>query len=304
MKLLLATWVLELATGSTDQDWFGRPSLPDCFTETQDEEPTPPKPRLPSDAPSLAESAFPSTLSIVDLDAWRRQDELRWFREFASDAMLRLPLLIPQLLLEEMLPRGLAVGPTTYLYRSSTSSSAMGLIVLDQAMFHETEFLERLQAAGDDPYYSNLFMHGQRYIIRRSLMGGFRATYSLPSMTMNLLLETTADQGAWGYALAPVAAGALIYMKGLDQKFTIEKGLKARVVVAPGRDWLKAVDRQDALPMFSIELQVADLPVSLIASMEMSKRGMAPAFLGVGTSLDVVEDLLGREENRARRPNE
>lgn len=303
MKQIVAAWVLQLLSGQTDQDWFGRPSVPDCFTLAQDQDPQPPFAR-PSDAPPTAESVFPSTMSTVDMDAWRRQEELRWIREFASDTVLRLPLLIPQLLLEEALPRGLAVGPTTYLYRSSPSSASMPLIVLDQAVFHEAEFLERMQAAGADAYYADTLVRGQRSIVRRSLMNGFRATYSLPSMTLRMVLETTADQGAWGYALAPAAAGGLVYLKGLDQKFSIDRTLKGRLVVASGREWIRALNREDARPVVSLELQILDLPLSVIASMEMSKSGIAPAFVGLGTSLDTVEDLLSREENARRRPNE
>ncbi len=303
MKQIFAAWVLQLVTGQTDQDWFGRPWLPDCFTDAQEQDPAPSPLQDRRNPPPVAESTFPSLLSTLDLDAWHRQDELNWVRETASSAMLRIPLLLPQLLLEETLPRGLAVGPTTFLYRTSPSSSSMSLIVLDQALFHEAEFLERMQAAGEDAYYSNSLMRGQRLVVRRSLMNGFRATYSLPSMTLNLILETTAEQGALGYVLTPAAAGALVYLKGLDQKFTIP-GVKGRVVLASGRDWIRSLNHEKAVPTLSFELQVFELPVSVIASLETSRSGMAPAFVGIGTSLDVVEDVLGLEENRRRRPED
>ena len=35
---------------------------------------------------------------------------------------------------------------------------------------------------------------------------------------------------------------------------------------------------------------------------EMSEQGMAPLFVGLGTSLDAVTDLIGREEGREFRP--
>jgi hypothetical protein len=309
MKQLLAAWVLQLVTGQTDQDWFGRPWVPEYFEFRQD--PTEPrsqeKPRSPGDPPFvLEESSFPPLMTTLDLDSWRKQDDLRRVREWASDTTLRIPLLIPQLLLEEFLPRGVAVGPTTMLYRTSPSSSSLSLVVLDQALFHEAEFLERLQAEGaDNAYYADTLNRGQRLVLRRSLMNGFRATYSLPSMTLNMILETTAEQGALGYVLTPTATGALVYLKGLDQKFVIDGGtVKGRLVLASGRDWIRATRQEDGLPAFSLELQLFELPLSVITSCEASRHGLAPAFIGLGTSLDVVEDLLGREENRRRRPGE
>jgi len=301
---LLLILVLRLTTGQRDQDWFAGPFLPDCFGEVQEPE-APPPPLPPRKAPPVAESEYPSLLKTIDFDAWRREDDMRQLRELASDATFRIPLLIPQLFLEELLPRGLAVGPTTFLYRNSNSSSSMSLIVLDQALFHEMEFLERLRAAGEDnATYSDSLSREQRVVLRRSLMNGFRATYSLPSMTLSLVLETTAEQGALGYVLAPAAAGALVYLKGLDQKVSIGKDIKARIVLASGRDWVRALNHEDAIPTLSVEVQLFRLPVSLIASMEASRQGMASAFVGVGTSLDVVEDLLGREENARRRPRD
>lgn len=303
MNVFLMAWVLRLVAGQADQDWFGRPSLPPCFLEIQ--EPLPQdSPKLPSETAPVAESSFPPLLVAIDMDAWRRQDELKQLREFTSDATLRIPLLIPQLILEELLPRGVGVGPTTFLYKTSPSSSTLSLVVLDQALFHEAEFLERVQADGANMAYSDTLTRGQRLVLRRSLMNGFRATYSLPTMTLTYVLETTSEQGALGYVLAPAAAGALVYLKGLDQKFAIDKVVKGRIVLASGRDWMRATNREDALPTLSIELRFFEMPVSLITSLETSRRGMAPAFIGVGTSLDVVEDLLSREENRTRRPNE
>jgi hypothetical protein len=122
-------------------------------------------------------------------------------------------------------------------------------------------------------------------------------------MSMDVLLETAADQGVWGYLLAPAAGGTLLFLKGVDQKISIDDVVKARIQVTSGRQWVRAAHSPDGLPAFNCELKVAHVPVALIVSFEMSDHRMIPQFIGLGTSLDVVEDLLGREENRELRPN-
>jgi len=251
-----------------------------------------------------SESAFPRMYPVVDLDAWREAEDLRSLREWAGEVFFGLPLLVPQMLLEEFIPRGLAIGPTTFLYRTAKDSRSLPLVVFDQTLFHEAEFLAQAQARSDSLAYDQSLTHSERQVLRRSLMSGFRATYALPSMSMDLILETVAEQGIWGYLLAPAAGGTLLFLKGVDQKFSIDDVVKARIQVTSGRQWTRALHSPEGLPAFNCELKLGNLPLALIVSFEMSDHGMTPQFIGVGTSLDVVEDLVSREENRGLRPNQ
>jgi hypothetical protein len=117
-----------------------------------------------------------------------------------------------------------------------------------------------------------------------------------------MILEATAEQGALAYVLAPPALGALVYLKGVDQKFSCENVLKGRVVLASGRDWLRSFRASDGVPTISVELRVFEIPIGLVGVFEMSEQGMAPLFVGLGTSLDAVTDLIAREEGREFRP--
>ena len=298
------------------QNWFGSPELPSIFQDQDPsgglrpdglEESLP----LPTETPrtqappvsSPAESSFPRMLSVVDLDAWRRQDELRRIRELGGDLTFGLPLLVPQVILEEIIPHGVVVGPSTFLYQTSRDSKTMPLVVFDQALFHQEEFLAQAQAAGAGGP-ANSVTSIEKHVLRRSLMNGFRASYAVPNLSMDLILETAADQGVWGYLLMPAAGGALLFLKGIDQKFVLEDVVKARVVVTSGRQWIHSVRAEEGVPVVSCELQFFNLPLSVILSMDMSNRGPSAQFVGLGTSLDVVEDLLGREQVRDRRPND
>jgi len=295
---------------ATTQNWYESPILPLLF---QDEDA--PEFRLPPPLtrvsveerrtlPTIAESEFPRLMSVIDIQEWREKDSLRFLRERAGDTLFGIPLLVPQLLLEEFIPRGLAVGPNTYLYRDSKDSRSMPLVVFDQAVFHESEFLAQVQARGDAPAYADTLTQSQRHVLRRALGSGFRATYALPSMSLDLILDTASEQGFWGYVLLPAAGSALLFLKGVDQRFSIDDVIKARIQVTSGRQWMHAVHSTDGSPALNCELKVANFPVALIVSFEMSDRGMTPQFVGIGTSLDVVQDLLGREENRGLRPNQ
>lgn len=288
----------------TQQDWYGAPVLPAPFETQEDPEAYRLPAAPPPGAPAPAESELPSLMSVLDIDAWREKDELRSLRELAGDAFFGIPLLIPQILLEELLPTGIAVGPTSFLYRNSKESRKLPLIVFDQALFHEAEFLAQAQAYGDATAHNDALTRSQRHVLRRSLMTGFRATYALPSASTGLIMETAEELGPWAYVVAPTAVGALLYLKGIEQKISIDDTIKARVQIMSGRDWMSAVRSPSAYPALNCELKIADLPIALIVCLEMSNRGLLPEFIGIGTSLDVVEDLLSREENRGLRPGD
>jgi len=292
-----------------DQEWLDPPLLPAVFSLDDPQEPgepgapTPPRLEAPPRSAKSSESPFPKLMSALDLEGWRDKDALTKLKEWAGDAFFGLPLLVPQIVLEEFLPRGVEVGPTTFLYRTSPAQKPLSFVVFDQAIFHEAEFFEQVQSHGaDGPYYGESLSRSQRMILRRSLMTGFRASYALPSMSTDMILEATAEQGALAYLLAPPALGALVYLKGVDQKFSYESVLKGRVVLASGRDWVRSSRASDGVPTISVELRFFELPVGLVGVFEMSEQGMAPLFVGLGTSLDVVTDLIAREEGKEFRP--
>lgn len=294
-----------------DTDWYGHPELPPVFEEQEtpplEELTRPPTgqhrvPGADGAPPTVAESEFPRLMSVLDLDEWRAKDEIRSLRELASEVFFGVPLVVPQLILEEFLPRGLAIGPSTFLYRNPKDSRSMPLVVFDQAIFHESEFLANAQAYGNAAAYNEILPQSQRQILRRSLMAGFRATYVLPSLSTDLIMETASEMGVWAYIVAPTAVGGLLYLKGIDQKFSINDVVKGRLQIASGRDWHSASGSPDGKPTLACEVKFADLPFALIVSLEMSERGMSPQFIGIGTSLAVVEDLIGRHESAGLRP--
>ena len=290
------------------QEWLSDPRLPACLTEAT----AWPEEALTLEIPSLLEfgtrwgqdpvrpplpeveeSSFPRAISAPEIQAWREERELRSIREFTGEALLGLPLIVPQVALEVFLPRGIPVGPATFLYRSSSSS--LPLIVLDQILFHEAQFLSNFQMGDDDPALSAAFARGQKRLIRKSFFSGFRAAYAVPGMTMDQVFEVAGEQGILGYVIAPPVAGAILYFKGVDQRIRPHEDLKLRIKFAGGDDWIKGAREEDGLPALSIEIRLWDLPVGIIGSFEISSHGMIPEFLGIGTSLDAVEDLLGRE---------
>jgi hypothetical protein len=244
-------------------------------------------------------SVFPEFLMVVDVDRWRENDQLTSLKEQAGNLFFGVPLIIPQLALEEFLPRGLAVGPSTYLYRTPKDSRSLSFVIFDQAIFHEEEFVEQAQArAALGPSAPESLSRSQSNVLRRSLMTGFRACYTLPNMSLDTIAETVEEQGVWGYLVAPAAGGALLYLKGFDQRFSIEDVVQARIKVSSLRQWTRGFRSEQGVPALSCEIRIGHLPLAVIFSVEMTDRGPISQFAGLGTTLDVVEDLLGREESR------
>lgn len=291
------------------QDWFGSPVLPEIFrSEDPQEEPLPLEEALRQDRPAVparlpSEPAAPEYswgkgLNALDLRAWQQEDDLRAIREWAGDALLGLPILVPQLILEAALPRGFKVGPTTYLYKTESASSSLVLVVLDQMLFHEAEFLSRVHELSEDRWGGDDLSRGQRRVMRRAFMTGFRATYAIPGMTLGNVLQTAADHGPAGILLVPPLGAAVLFFKGLDQKIDLDEVVHVRFKLASGREWARGAWSDKGVPTFSFDLKFGSLPIGILGSFDLSSRGMVPGFIGIGTTLDTVEDLLGREAHR------
>jgi hypothetical protein len=168
-------------------------------------------------------------------------------------------------------------------------------VVFDQVLFHEAEFLTQAQQASDAAYAEQWFQHGQKRILRRALTGGFRASYAVPRMSLDQMIETADEQGALGYVLLPPVAGALLYLKGIDQRVKLDEDIRVRFKLASGQNVFRGMHSENGNPCFSVELRLCDLPVGVICSFDLNKQGMTPAFIGLGTTLDAVEELLTRE---------
>src|SRR5262245_41843256 len=110
-----------------DQQWLTDPILPACLAEktTFPEEALtfeiPPLSRLAprQEDPPAGESSFPRAVTGLEIQSWREERDLRDLRQWSSEAVLGLPMIVPQFVLESLLPRGVEVGPSTYLYRTS-----------------------------------------------------------------------------------------------------------------------------------------------------------------------------------------
>ena len=285
----------ELFGGAIEMDWPNDalaheipPLLDLAYSPLQD---------LRDQDPADIEAAFPRGITALDIQRWQEEDDRRRIREWLSEGTLGLPMLVPQVVLEALLPRGIAVGPSTFLYRKSTGSTSLALVVFDQVLFHEAEFLANLRARSTDGIvYPGDLSDGQRRVFRKAFMGGVRASYAMPRLTMDLVFQTAADHGIAGYVLGPPVAGALLYFKGIDQKMQLHDDLMVRLKVASGRDWVRGVRSDDGDPILSFEVRFCDLPVGVIGSFDLSSRGLTPEFIGLGTSLEALEELLGHEE--------
>lgn len=303
--LLLGSPADRAGDGAPSQDWFSGPVLPAVLDDEASEPSAPPLGRFarrpdPQASPEsgLAETSAYRGVSAEDIRIWREDDELRRVRETFGDVFFGIPSFIPQLLIEGLAPRGIPIGPTTYLYRTAAPGATLALVVFDQMLFHEAQFAERVRAEADSGLPPNL-RDGQRHVLRKSFMNGIRATYALPPLSLSQAADAANEEGILGYVAAPAIVGAVLYLQGIDQKIRLHDDVSARVKLASGRQWMRGLQGSEGTPVLSVELRFCDFPVGLLVSCDVSSRGLVPAFVGVGTSLDVVEDVLGLETARA-----
>jgi hypothetical protein len=167
-------------------------------------------------------------------------------------------------------------------------------VLFDQVLFHEAQFAEWARSEVDSGVPTNL-RDGQRHALRKAFMNGMRATYALPPLSLAMAAEAVDQQGVLGYAAAPAIAGAVLYLQGIDQKLQVVDDVSARIKLASGRQWIRGLRAHDGIPVFSVEVHFCDFPVGLLVSCDAASRGLVPSFVGIGTSLSAVEDLLGAE---------
>src|SRR5262245_61563996 len=88
-----------------DQEWLADPILPAVLSDLPEEAlrfEVPPlsalsRPPGQDPGPIPEESSFPRAISGREIQAWREERDLRAIRELSSDALLGIPLIVPQL---------------------------------------------------------------------------------------------------------------------------------------------------------------------------------------------------------------
>ena len=92
------------------------------------------------------------------------------------------------------------------------------------------------------------------------------------------------------FAVLPPLVGGYLYYRGLDKKIGF-LGTEVKISIEPIQRW---VDHNDLLIGFGIECAPKDWPVKLIAAVGLEDNDIELQFIGIGTSINTVKQLIFR----------
>lgn len=93
------------------------------------------------------------------------------------------------------------------------------------------------------------------------------------------------------FAVLPPLVGAYVYYRGLDKKFTLF-GTEGKIMMEPLQSW---VGHKNLLVGAGIEWSPKDWPVKLVMAVGLDKGDVDLQFIGIGTSIGTVKQLLFRQ---------
>lgn len=103
---------------------------------------------------------------------------------------------------------------------------------------------------------------------------------------------------SWDFAVLPPLLGAYVYYRGLDKKFSVF-GTRLTVSVEPVSEWVRKSN--DLSAAASVEWSMKGWPLGVIVSSGLHDGKFGLDFVGIGTSIGAVRQVLEEETRMSER---
>jgi len=100
------------------------------------------------------------------------------------------------------------------------------------------------------------------------------------------------------FVMLPPLLGAYVYYRGLDKKFRIA-GSQLEISIEPVSEWARR--RRDISAVASLEWSMKGWPLGVIVSAGLHDGRYGLDFVGIGTSIGTVRQVLEEETRLAQR---
>jgi hypothetical protein len=100
------------------------------------------------------------------------------------------------------------------------------------------------------------------------------------------------------FVVLPPLLGAYVYYRGLDKKFTV-MGTRLTLSVEPVSEWVRR--NRDVSAAASVEWSMKEWPVGVIVSAGLHDGKYGLDFVGIGTSIGAVRQVLEEESRLSER---
>jgi len=102
----------------------------------------------------------------------------------------------------------------------------------------------------------------------------------------------------WDFAVLPPLLGGYVYYRGLDKKISI-LGSRLTVSIEPVSEWVRR--SHDVSAAASVEWKMKDWPLGVIVSAGLHDGKYGLDFVGIGTSISTVRQVLTEESRLAEK---
>lgn len=279
-------------------------------------------PALPSWQPTFD---VPRSLGVVDDVSFRAGMVAEWYRRGAADPMADIGdslLKGPEMLVDAICTcaSGLSGRPTVRGWDDDGRSITSQMLQVEMGPRKEriwNEFLIQLSGR-EQRYFSGFgdarantfgFENGteaanlndlaldQRKVFWDALRRTYLARYKVQA-------EEKIKDDAWyfdrwsgaDFAVLPPLLGAYVYYRGLDKKINV-LGTRVTVSIEPVSAWIRR--NRDISGVASLEWSMKGWPMGVIVSAGLHEGRYGLDFVGIGTSIGTVRQLLQEETNLA-----
>jgi hypothetical protein len=283
---------------------------------------------LPALRPALpVPSDIPRSLGLVDDLTFRADLVSEWYRRGAADPVADVGDMIlrgPELLMDGIFTcaSGMSSRPAVRAWDDDGQSITAQMLSVQLGARKDriaAEFLSQLgdresryfSGFGDSRANSFAFENGtadadmndllldQRKVFWDALRRTYLSRYKIQA-------EEKIKDDAWyfdrwsgaDFVVLPPLLGAYVYYRGLDKKFNV-MGTRLTLSVEPVSEWVRR--NRDVSAAASVEWSMKEWPVGVIVSAGLHDGKYGLDFVGIGTSIGAVRQVLQEESRLSER---
>jgi hypothetical protein len=224
----------------------------------------------------------------------------------------RVTLVIPNLLVEGaaalFLPDRIVVNDVT-LFQQGAAEGDFAALFTRHFLRRESSFLSNLATSGAvvfDPHLGREDLDGERFnalqvkILADSFKRAYRDRFHVPALDADQVAAALSS-GTWVDRLV-IPAGLSLYTArfGVDRKWTFgEPEVRVHVHLERATRVYRSLTRDAHHMIGSLSIYFGDFPIGVLVSTDGNAGRAEIGFLGIGTDLGTVFDVLaGREAHR------
>jgi hypothetical protein len=156
---------------------------------------------------------------------------------------------------------------------------------------------------GAEPLDPHRFHRLQQKVVFDSLKRAYRERYQIPALELDTALGAISS-GSWlDYVVIPGLFSAYTAKYGLDRKIRIGEDVRIDLSIEKGTRFYKVATQDHGGRLASVAINLFDLPLSAIVSVDSLEKGIGIGFVGLGTDLNAVIEAMNlarSEEPRDR----